>query len=129
MRKLMLLAAAFAVILSCQTVAWGRVGVFVGPAFVPFGGYGGWYGPYAYGPYAVAPNAGQVKLQTKVKDAQVFVNGSFAGTAGKLKTMWLRPGNYTIELRAQGLRYAENIFVVAGKKITLNPDLYPAPAR
>ncbi|MGA3097283.1 MAG: hypothetical protein ABSF25_12560 [Bryobacteraceae bacterium] len=129
MKKLMLLGAAFAVILSCQTVAWGRVGVFVGPAFVPFGGYGGWYGPYAYGPYAVAPNAGQVKLQTKVKDAQVFVNGSFAGTAGKLKTMWLRPGNYTIELRAQGLRYAENIFVVAGKKITLTPDLYPAPAR
>jgi hypothetical protein len=43
--------------------------------------------------------------------------------------MWLRPGNYTIELRAQGLRYAESVYVVAGKKITLNPDLYPAPVR
>ena len=125
----MLLAAAFAVILSCQTVAWGRVGVFVGPRVVPFGWYGGRYGPGYYEPYAVIPNAGQVKLQTKVKDAQVFVNGSFAGTAGKLKTMWLRPGNYTIELRAQGLRYAESVYVVAGKKITLNPDLYPAPVQ
>ena len=122
MRKLMLLAVAFGVILSCQTVAWGRVAVFVGPRI----GYGGWYGPaygpYAYGPYAVGTNAGQVKLETKVKDAQVFVNGAFAGTAGKLKTMWLRPGNYTIEMRAPGMaRYAEKIYVVGGKKITLNP--------
>jgi hypothetical protein len=134
MRKLMLLAAAVVVIVSCQTVAWGRVAVFAGPAFVPFGWYGGWYGPaygpYYYGPYAAIPNAGQVKLQTKVKDAQVFVNGSYAGTAGQLKTMWLRPGNYAIELRAPGnARFAENVYVVAGKKITLNPDLQPAPAR
>ena len=132
MRKLMLLAVAFGVILSCQTVAWGRVAVFVGPRYVPFGGYGGWYGPAygPYGPYAVGPNAGQVKLETKVKDAQVFVNGAFAGTAGKLKTMWLRPGNYTIELRAPGrARYAEKIYVIAGKRITLNPDLHPAPVR
>jgi hypothetical protein len=132
MRKLMLLAAAFAVILSCQTVAWGRVAVIVGPRFV---GYGGWYGPYAYGPYAygaygAVPNAGQVKLQTKVKDAQVFVNGSYAGTAGKLKTMWMRPGSYTVEIQAPGrARYAEKIYVIAGKKITLNPDLQPVAAR
>jgi hypothetical protein len=132
MRKLMLLAAAFAAILPYQAVAGGRVAIFVGPRFVPFGGYGGYggYGPYSYGPYAASPNAGQVKLQTNVKDAQVFVNGSYAGTAGKLKTMWLRPGNYTIELRAAGrARYAEKIYVIAGKKITLNPDLYPAPVR
>lgn len=129
MRKLMLLAAAAAVILSCQTVAWGRVAVFVGPRYVPFGGYGGWYGP-AYGPYGVGPNAGQVKLETKVKDAQVFVDGAFAGTAGKLKTMWLRPGSYTIELRSPGMaRYAEKIYVIAGKKITLNPEWPPAKTR
>jgi PEGA domain len=104
------------------------VAVFVGPRFAPFGWYGPAYGPYPYGPYAVAPNAGQVKIETKVKDAQVFVNGSYAGTAGKLKTMWLRPGTYTIELRAPGLpRYAEKIYVVGGKKIVLNPELRPVP--
>jgi hypothetical protein len=132
MKKLMLLLAAFAVMLPCQAVARGRIGVFVGPAFAPYGAFG--YGPYAYGPYGygsygAVPNAGQVKLDTKVKDAQVFVNGSYAGTAGKLKTMWMRPGTYTIEIKAPGrARYAEKIYVIAGKKITLNPDLPPVPA-
>ena len=133
MRKLMLLAVAFGVILSCQTVAWGRVAVLVGPRVAPFG-YGGWYGPaygpYPYGVYEATPNAGQVKLDTKVKDAQVFVNGAFAGTVGGLKTMRLRPGTYTFELRAPGrARYAEKIYVIAGKKITLNPGWPTASAR
>ena len=76
------------------------------------------------------PNAGQVKLETKVKDAQVFIDGSYAGTVGQLKTLTLRPGTYTIELRAPGLaRYAEKVYVVAGKKITLNPDLHPVPVQ
>ena len=122
MKKFMLVLAAFAVMLPCQAVARGRIGVFVGPAFAPYGGFG-------YGPYGAVPNAGQVKLDTKVKDAQVFVNGSYAGTAGKLKTMWMRPGTYTIEIKAPGrARYAEKIYVIAGKKITLNPDLPPVPA-
>ena len=133
MKKLMLLVAAFAVMLPCQAMVRGRIGVMVGPAFVPYGGFGYnpyFYGPYGYGPYAAVPNAGQVKLDTKVKDAQVFVNGSYAGTAGKLKTMWMRPGTYTVEIQAPGrARYAEKIYVIAGKKITLNPDLPPIPAR
>src|ERR1035437_9560303 len=64
MRKLMLLAAAFVAMLPYQAVARGRVGVFIG-AGVPFGGYGGGYGPYfdgpyGYAPYAAVPHAGQV---------------------------------------------------------------------
>ena len=132
MKRLMLLAAVVAVMLPYQAAARGRFGVFVGPRLAPYGWYGGWndpyfYGPYAYGGYAVAPNTGEVKLETHAKDAQVFVNGSYAGTAGKLKTMRLRPGTYTIELRAPGhARYAEKIYVIAGKKIVLNPDIRPA---
>jgi hypothetical protein len=68
------------------------------------------------------PNAGQVKLETKVKDAQVFVDGAYAGTSGKLKTMWMRPGTYTIELRAPGRpQFAEKIYVVAGKTVHVEP--------
>ena len=52
--KMMLLAAAFAVMLPYQAAARGRVGVFVGPRFAPFGWYGGWYDPYFYGPYGYA---------------------------------------------------------------------------
>ena len=78
--------------------------MFVGPAFGR--GFYGWYGPYwgmsPYGPYFGVPNAGEVKLDTKVKDAQVFINGNFAGTTGELKTMTMQPGNYSIEVRAPG---------------------------
>ena len=67
-----------------------------------------------------------MKLDTKVKDAQVFVDGAYAGTAGKLKTMWMRPGTYTIELRAPGLApFAEKVYVVAGKTVHVEPGFQP----
>ena len=94
--------------------------------------YGGWYGPYwgpywgpAYmGPYYAYPNSGQVKLDTKVKDAQVFIDGSYAGTTHENKTMRLRPGTYNIEIREGGQTpFSERIYVVAGKTVHLHPEL------
>ena len=38
---------------------------------------GGYYGPVTTSYY---PNSGEVKLDTKVKDAEVFINGAYAGT-------------------------------------------------
>jgi hypothetical protein len=104
MKRILLISAAFVALLPMTALARGRAGVFVGPGFAPYGWYGyGSYGPYGmYGPYGVAPNAGTVKLDTNLKDAEVFINGSYAGTAGQLKTMYLRSGNYTIEIRAPG---------------------------
>src|SRR4030095_12734491 len=99
MKKLLLVMAAFAAMLPMNAFARGRVAVFVGPSFRPLG-YG-WYGPsygmYPYGPYFGTPNAGQVKVDTKVKDAEVFINGSYAGMVKDLKTMTMGPGNYNIE--------------------------------
>jgi hypothetical protein len=104
----------------------------------PTGGHGlrrpafwGWYGPfwdsYPYGlydGYYHAPVTGTVKFDTSSKDAQVFINGAYAGTVGKLKTMHLQPGSYEIELRTSGrTQYAEKVYVVAGKTLHLNPDL------
>jgi hypothetical protein len=94
--------------------------------------YGGWYGPYwgSYwgpywgGPYYAYPNSGEVKLDTKVKDAQVFINGSYAGTTHENKTMRLRPGSYNIEIREGGQTpFAEKIYVAAGKTLHLHPEL------
>ena len=79
-----------------------RGGFVVGPPIRPWGWYAPYYGPYGfYGPY-VYSNAGEVKLDTKEKDAEVFINGAYAGTAGKLKSMWMRPGSYELEIRARG---------------------------
>ena len=127
MKKMMLLASAALMLLPLTAAA--RVGIFVGPAFAPMGyyGYGYGYGPFyrPYGAYYGVPNAGQVKLDTKVKDAQVFVDGAFAGTSGKLKTMWMRPGTYNIELRAPGqAQFAEKIYVVAGKTVHVEPGFH-----
>lgn len=71
-----------------------------------------------------APTTGAVKFHTDVKDADVLIDGAYAGTAGKLKTIRLRPGSYDIELRAPGRReYAAKIYIFAGKTLHLHPDL------
>jgi hypothetical protein len=89
-----------------------------------------WYGPY-WGPYwgpayygGYYPYAGQVKLDTKVRDAEVFINGAFAGTTHQNKTMHLRPGDYNIEIREAGVpKFTERVFVAPGKTLHLHPTL------
>jgi len=65
-----------------------------------------------------------VKLDTKVKDAQVFINGSYAGTTHENRTMHLRPGDYNIEIRENGQTpFAQKIYVAAGQTLHLHPEL------
>jgi hypothetical protein len=127
MKRLLLVSAAFVAMIPMTALARGRASVFVGPGFAPYGWYGsGWYGPYGmYGPYyGATPNAGTVKLDTNLKEAEVLINGNYAGTVGQLKTMVLRSGNYTIEVRAPGRApFRQQIFVVAEKTVKLHPDL------
>lgn len=126
MRKVLLIFAALATTLPGDAAVRGvRVvtGFYrVAPAFGP-SGY--WYNPFYFGPYmAFRPNLGEVKLDTSVKDAEVFLDGGFAGTAGKLKSMWLPPGAHNLEVRSPGrTRYAERIYVLSGKTLHVHPDL------
>lgn len=101
--------------------------------FVTVGGpvYTGWYAPYWgtywgpwYRPYYVVPNSGEVRLDTKVKDAQVFINGAYAGTTHENKTMHLRPGSYNIEIREDGqTAFAQKVYVALGQTVRLKPML------
>jgi hypothetical protein len=127
MKKTMLILAASIMSLAPMTASAGiRVGVaFGGPAF-----YGpAYYSPFwsAYwgpGPYYAYPNAGEVKLDTKVKDAQVFINGAYAGITKDNKTMHLRPGSYNIEIREGGQSaFNQQVFVAPGKTVHLQPAL------
>ena len=104
-----------------------RGGFVVGPRI-----YGGWYAPYwgpywgpgYFGPYDAYPNLGEVKLDTKVRDAQVFINGAYSGTTHENRTMRLRPGTYNIEIReGSQTPFSQKIFVVAGKTMHLRPVL------
>jgi hypothetical protein len=109
-----------------SALAMGRF-VVVSPGF--YGGFyspfwGPYWGPGYAGPYYAYPNSGEIKLDTKVKDAQVFIDGSYAGTTHQNKSMRLRPGNYNVEIREGGqTRFAEHIYVVAGKTLRLHPEL------
>ena len=100
--------------------------VIAGPA-IGWGWYGPYWGPFPYGYYPgynYGPAMGAVKFDTKLKSAEVFINGAYAGTVGKLKTLHLRPGNYNIEVRAPGyMHYAERIFVAPGRTLHVKPDL------
>jgi hypothetical protein len=122
--KKMILVFAGALIALAPLGASAAVRVFVGPPAIGDGFYGsGFYGPYG-GPgyYAPYSNAGTVKIDSKAKDADVFVNGSYAGTVKENKTMHLRQGNYTIEIRHAGeTAFSESVYVTAGKTLHINP--------
>ena len=127
-KGLLILAAALMTLAPMSASAAIRGVVVVGR---PFGWYGGgWYAPYwgpywgPYGYYSGYPSAGEVKLDTKVKDAQVFINGAYAGTTHDNKTMHLRPGDYNIEIKEGGqTQFAQKVYVTAGKTVHLHPEL------
>ena len=123
MRKLFLVSIILMALLPAAAFARGRGVVVVGPGFAPYGWYGPYYGPYSYGSYSIA-NAGQVKLDTQVKEAEVFIEGSYAGKVRELKTMMMRPGSYDISVRAPGREtFEQKVYVVAGKTLKLHPEL------
>jgi hypothetical protein len=121
-KGLLILAATLMALAPVSAPAQVRGFAMVGPSY-----YGGYYRSYwgpMYGGYYANPYAGEVKLDTKVKDAGVFINGAYAGTTHQNKSMHLRPGTYTIEIKEAGsVRYAEKIYVVAGKTLHLQPEL------
>jgi hypothetical protein len=123
-RKLLILATALTMLAPFTAPAAIRGFVAIGGPgwYAPY--WGPYWGPYAYWGSPYYPNAGVVKLDTKVKDAQVFINGSYAGTTHENKSMHLRPGSYKLEIREGGhTQYAETVYVVAGKTLHLHPEL------
>ena len=125
-KRMLMLAAAAMTLLPMSALAAPRAVVVIGRPY--YGYYGGFYSPF-WGPYWGSyyyshPNAGEVKIDTKVKDAQVFINGAFAGTTKQNKSMYLRPGSYNIEVRDAGrTTLSEKVYVVAGKTLKLHPEL------
>ena len=139
-RFLKVLAVALLSVFVLVPAASSQHRVFVSGGFVGFGpgwgwygpGWGwygpGWYGPYGWGwwgyPYAYSPGptSGQVRLVDVAKDALVYIDGGYAGTAGKLKKFALRPGNHNIELRDPSGHafHQEKIHVIPGKTVEIH---------
>ena len=63
---------------------------------------------------------GEVKLQTTQKGAEVFINGAYAGLAEDLRSIWLDPGAYDLEVNAPGSQsFKKRIFVLSGKTVRI----------
>ena len=67
--------------------------------------------------------AGKVKIDTKEKDTQVFVDGGYAGTVKQLGTFRLKAGTHDIELRHPNGQsfYKEHIDVLQGNTTDIKP--------
>lgn len=126
---------------------WGLIAGSIGfgaySAYSAYGAYGyGAYGaPYAhyapYAPYALyAPgygaDLGGLRLRIRPRDAQVFVDGSYAGLVddfdGTFQQLRLESGGHKIEIRMPGFEDLEmDVHVQPGRTISLREDLRPRP--
>jgi hypothetical protein len=89
---------------------------FFGPAFYPY------YGYYPYPPSYMAENFGEVKIETHLKNAQVYIDGGYAAKIREAKKFALRPGNHEIALRDSDGQtfYQETVAVTVGHTTKLH---------
>jgi hypothetical protein len=97
-----------------------------------------WYDPFWYGSSWYAPPVytvprylqGTIKTEIEPKNAEVYVDGGYVGTADKFRGVFhglnLRPGTYQLEFRAPNYQpLAMKVYVVADKTLKLKLHLRP----
>jgi hypothetical protein len=123
---------AFAVALcafpfTSSALAIGHGHGFVYGGFYPAYDWGwgwGWGGPF-WGDFTWAPYywdyTGTVKLENVDKSDSVYINGSYAGKAGKLHTIYLDPGSYRVTVENNGKNLVDQrVYVITGNTVKLN---------
>ncbi|MEO7158434.1 MAG: PEGA domain-containing protein [Vicinamibacterales bacterium] len=120
------------------SIGLSHFGVAVGSPYYAYGGYGNYgygypssYGPGAYSPWQASGNdIGGVRLKLRPRDAQVFVDGYYAGLVddfdGSFQSLRLESGGHKIEIHMPGFEDLElDVHVQPGRTITLSEDLRP----
>jgi hypothetical protein len=118
-------------------------GYAYGPAFYPyyaFAPYGlfpyyaypfwGAYGAYSYYPLDMAYGAdkGELQLKADAKDAELYIDGAYAGTVRRLKNIWLDPGAYNLSVSAAGREtFKRRVYVLTGKTLDISANLALKP--
>jgi PEGA domain-containing protein len=88
--------------------------------------WGGYPGFYPAGYFRPGDGKGEVRLRTDPKNATVLIDGAYAGTADKLKTIWLDPGAYNLTVSMPGREpYEQRIYVLSGKSLKIEAKLAP----
>lgn len=101
-----------------------------GYSYSPFFGDQFWW-PYStlYFPgyftgFQAGDGRGEVQLTANPREAEVFLDGGYAGTAQNLKNIWLDPGAYDLSVIAQDREpFHERIYVLSGKRLKVNATL------
>ena len=135
-----LLLIAFVTLLTLPCAAGVRFGgMIVGAGYSHFSGPYCCYEPYYYdgfgypygppyfglgnGPIGFnqpSANKGTVKLRKVEKTAEIYIDQAFAGVAKDLKTIYLDPGAYNLEVRASGKEPVQKrVYVLSGKTVKL----------
>ena len=107
---------------------------YPGPGYYPYAAPYGY--PYAYPPYSpwqvTGPDIGGIRLKIQPRDAQVFVDGYYAGLVddfdGTFQSLRLEQGGHKIEIHMPGFEDLElDVHVQSGKTMTLQENLRPRP--
>ncbi len=109
--------------------AWGWNNYNYGYGGYYGGGYGGGYGAYG-GPYGWS--IGGVRLKVDHRDAEVYVDGYYAGTVDDFDGIWqqlrLDDGGYRIEIRKPGFEtLVFDVRVMPGRTITYRGHMVSVP--
>ena len=110
-------------------------GVGPSPFYYGYNGYGWSYGPgvySAYPTYAYPHEAGAIRLKIHPRDAQVFIDGYYAGRVddfdGVFQSLKLEAGGHKVEIRMPGFEDLElDVHVQPGRTLTIDEYLRPRP--
>jgi hypothetical protein len=99
--------------------AYYNSNVFYPPAVARYDNYG----TYGY-------PTGELRLQVRPRDAQVFIDGAYAGTVddfdGTFQSLRLEEGEYRVELVLPGYAPLDfDVRITTGEKVTYRGDLIP----
>ena len=106
-------------------VGYGYYSGPVWPGYYPPLFYGPWFDPFFVPPvyFSPQPDKGRVTLQSRYKDADVYLDGAYAGTTTTLKKFWLAPGVYELEVRLKDqVPVKKRIYVLSGKTLKINME-------
>jgi hypothetical protein len=104
------------------------------PNYAPYYAPGwGVPGPLVYGArYVYVPAArpsnklGKIQLDGADRMDRVYLDGGYAGIAGDLKTITIKPGTYNLEIKRGGIGvFSQRVAVLEGKTLKLNISVTP----
>jgi hypothetical protein len=116
---------------------WGGYGYWGYPYWGWGWGWGGPYGPYGYGyPYwggGYYDNSAEVRLEVKPKEAEVYVDGYYAGIVddfdGTFQRLRVRPGNHELTLYLKGFKSVkQDVHLGSNQDVKIKYQMQPLAA-